>query len=64
MTNPRTHTYTERRTWGTCPVCGATQGERCVATDGEWFGWTRASGAHKRRLELAPVQVLDTVVAA
>lgn len=64
MTTPRTPTYAERCTWGTCPVCGATHGERCEATEGEWFGWTASTGAHKRRLELAPTLVRDAVVAA
>lgn len=52
-------TYEERSTFGTCPVCGATQGNLCNPYVGIALGW-RADGnvgwggAHLGRLNNAP----------
>lgn len=63
-THIRFLTYTQRATWDTCPVCGATHGEPCKVVRAE-----RQSGAaediptpgaaHYARLMSAPLCVYE-----
>ena len=55
-------TYEQRSTWGTCPVCGALDGEKCSPEVGFTFGVTATGGwpidgAHLGRLRMAPSRV-------
>lgn len=65
QTKPRAATWPERCTWGQCPACSAPHGEPCdSAADAEWFGLPGQIGAHRVRLNLAPVMVRSVLEAA
>lgn len=60
----REATFTERATWGTCPVCEAGPGEWCHAEIGIQLGTPLrggrlkvGDGAHLARLQNAPLRV-------
>lgn len=58
----RATTYDERATWGTCPVCSATHGQKCDPSKGIPLGQSAAGGppedgVHLGRLSKAPMRV-------
>lgn len=60
--NERKLTWDEQIKWGDCPVCGAKNGEYCLAEIGIQLGHRRlktGEGVHLPRLQAAPVKVTE-----
>ena len=61
-TGVRELTYEERATWGTCPVCGAEDGQPCDGHVGLAMGLNvngepPKDGVHLGRLQRAPFEI-------